>query len=96
MSQDFAQNSDSLREKGLQIARSYTVSREDVFQIARSSDSLARRRFLDRAKLNRARVKKQDSCDDSRAEESSRATYRESSREDSKASRENKQFRAKI
>ena len=71
LSQSFARNSDSLREV--------------VLQIARSSDSLARRCFPDRAKLYTARAKKQDSCVDSRAEESSRAAQRESSREDSEA-----------
>ena len=65
--------------------------------------SLARRRFLDRVKFRqfcaksyRARVKKQDSCGDSRAEESSRAAHRESSRKDSEALCESKQSHAKL
>ena len=45
LSQDFARNSDSLREERFQIARSYTISREDDFQTAQNSDSFARRCF---------------------------------------------------
>ena len=74
LSQSFARNSGSLRE--------------EVLQLARSSDSLVRRCFTDRSKLYTTRVKKKDSCGDSRAEEYSRAGHREMSREDSEASRE--------
>ena len=72
------QNSDRLREEGFQTARSYKVSREDVFQVARSSDSLAR------SHTEPARRKKILAAI-SRVEESSRAARRESSREDSEA-----------
>ena len=82
LSQSFAWNSDSLRE--------------EVLQLARSSDSLARRRFTDRAKFYTARAKKQDPCGDSRAEEYYRVGHREISREDSEASRETEQSRAKF
>ena len=36
LSQDFARNSDSLREEGFQIARRYTVSREDILSRAKT------------------------------------------------------------
>ena len=61
--------------------RSSDSLREEVLQLARSS--------------NTARVKKLDPCGDSHAEEFSRAVHREYLREDSEASCENVQFRAK-
>ena len=68
----------SLARRRIWPARRYTVSREDVFSVARSSNSLA----WDHTEPAR---RKEIPAAISRAEQSSRAARRESSREDSEA-----------